>query len=130
MNLKNWTGVFSLALVASLLSVSAFAEGKGEWKKNHPRRAEVNGRLKNQNKRIKEGVEDGKITKEQAAELHKEDRHIRKEERAMAAKNGGHITKAEQRKLNRQENKVSMEIYQEKHETPAAAPAAPTPTAQ
>jgi len=33
----------------------------------------------------------------------------------MAAQNGGHITKAEQRQLNREENQVSKQIYEEKH---------------
>ena len=49
----------------------------------------------------------------------------------MAAKDGGHITKADQRKLNRQENRVSKQIYDEKHPKPGApapaAPAAPAP---
>ena len=50
------------------------AEGaKKEWKEKHPRRAEVNKRLKNQNRRIKQGVKSGKLTKDQAKELHKED---------------------------------------------------------
>ena len=33
----------------------------------------------------------------------------------MAAQNGGHITKEEQKTLNQQENKVSQQIYNEKH---------------
>lgn len=115
-----------------VLSGAAFA-GNGQWKKNHPRRAEVNGRLKNQDKRIDAGVKDGQLTKQEAKQLHKEDRNIRKEERRMAAKNGGHLTKAEQAKLNRQENRESKQIYNERHEgtsngsaAPATTPAAPT----
>lgn len=34
----------------------------------------------------------------------------------MASQNGGHITKAEQKALNQEENKVSKEIYNEKHQ--------------
>jgi hypothetical protein len=92
------------------------------WKKKHPRRAEVNKRLNNQNKRINQGVKSGKLTEQQAQQLKQEDNQIRQEERAMAAQNGGHITKAEQKSLNQQENAVSKEIYQEKHagQTPAA----------
>jgi hypothetical protein len=95
-----------LAIVALLgISVSSFAQdGK------HPRRAEVNGRLSNQNARIHDKVEDGKMSKGEAAKLHTEDHAIRKEEHRMASRHDGHITKPEQRRLNRQENHVSRQI--------------------
>ena len=95
-------------------AATAFA-AETQWQKDHPRRAEVNGRLANQNKRINQEVKEGEMTKAQAAKLHKDDRQIRKEERAMASQNGGHITKQEQRTLNSQENQVSRQIYDEKH---------------
>ena len=111
-----------LALVLAACSLTAFAQDavtpvpaadaarRAEWLKSHPRRAEVNARLANQNKRIRNEVKDGEITKTQAAALHKQDRQIRQEERSMAAQNGGHITKLEQKVLNQQENKVSAQI--------------------
>ena len=86
-----------------------------EWQKNHPRRAEVNKRLANQNSRINQGVKNGTLSKSQAAQLHKEDRQVRQEERDMASQNGGHVTKQEQRTLNQQENQVSRQILQQKH---------------
>ncbi len=85
------------------------------WQKDHPRRVEVNKRLGNQHGRINQGVKNGTLTKPQAARLHKDDRQVRQEERDMASQNGGHITKQEQRTLNAQENKVSGQIYDEKH---------------
>ncbi len=102
------------AVVLSMLalgSVSAsHAAATGQWKKDHPRRAEVNKRLNNQNKRIKQEVKSGEISKSQGAALHKEDHQIRQEERAMASQNGGHIAKQEQKTLNQQENAVSRQI--------------------
>lgn len=89
---------------------SVFAAEKGTWKKDHPRRAEVNQRLNNQDKRINQERKEGEITKVQAHALHKEDHQIRQEERDMASQNGGHITKQEQRTLNQQENQVSKQI--------------------
>ena len=86
------------------------AAADGQWAKSHPRRAEVNARLANQNRRINKEVREGEITRGQAAKLHHQDHQIRMEERAMASTNGGHITKAEQRALNQQENQVSREI--------------------
>jgi hypothetical protein len=88
---------------------------QGQWKQDHPRRAEVNGRLGNQNERINEGVQSGKLSPAEAQGLHQEDRQIRKEERADASQDGGHITKAEQKQLNQQENAASKNIFDEKH---------------
>lgn len=109
----NCTTRSTLILVSSLLlggmTVNAFADER-QFDKHHPRRAEVNQRLANQDKRINNEVKEGEMSKDEAAKLHREDRHIRKEERAMAAEHGGHITKKEQEKLNHQENKVSQQI--------------------
>jgi TolA-binding protein len=101
--------VFAVSSFAQGASAPA-AAGQTEWEKNHPRRDQVNDRLANQNKRIKDEVKEGDMSKAKAARLHKKDRQIRQEERAMAAQNGGHITKAEQKVLDQQENKVSKEI--------------------
>jgi hypothetical protein len=105
---KKATVVAVLAIFTAATAGAAMAQT--QWDKDHPRRAEVNQRLKNQDKRINKEVKEGEMSKQQAAKLHKEDRQIRKEERAMASQNGGHITKQEQRTLNRQENAVSKQI--------------------
>jgi len=100
------TMIVAFSLFASTSAV--FAESN--WAKEHPRRHEVNQRLKNQNRRIHNEVKEGEMTKAEARNLHRQDRGIRKEERIMARQNGGHITKQEQRTLNQQENGVSREI--------------------
>lgn len=87
---------------------NSFAES--QWAKKHPRRHQVNKRLKKQNHRIHHQVKEGELTKAQAQNLHKEDHQIRQEERDMAGQNGGHITKQEQKTLNQQENAVSRQI--------------------
>jgi hypothetical protein len=102
------TTLFTAALTLGV-STSAMA---GPWAKNHPRRAEVNGRLENQNRRIDREYREGEITKGQAQELHHEDHQIRQEERDMASQDGGHITRQEQKTLNQQENGVSRQIGQ------------------
>jgi len=99
----------TLSIVAlGLISTSVFAQNN--WDQNHPRRAEVNSRLQNQNARVDNKVADGKMSKAEAAKIHAQDHAIRKEERRDAADNGGHITKAEQTHINHQENRVSREI--------------------
>jgi TolA-binding protein len=105
---KILTTVFTTALA---LGVSTSAKA-GPWANNHPRRAEVNGRLENQNRRINREYREGEINKAQAQQLHQKDHQIRQEERDMASQNGGHITKQEQNTLNQQENGVSRQIGQ------------------
>lgn len=105
---KKLAAILLSALVATVAGNAIAAEG--QWQKDHPRRAEVNGRLANQNKRIDNELKEGEISKGKAARLHKEDRQIRQEERNMAGQNGGHITRQEQKTLNRQENAVSRRI--------------------
>ena len=83
------------ALAAALLNagfLAGAALGGEKWKAEHPRRAEVNHRLHNQNARINEGLKTGKLTSQQAQGLHQQDHQIRQEERADAAQNGGHMT--------------------------------------
>jgi hypothetical protein len=76
----------------------------------HPRRAEVNARLANQNERIHEERMDGQINGAQAARLHSEDHAVHQEERLMASQDHGHITRSEQHVLNQQENAISRQI--------------------
>ncbi len=105
--------VFALVFAFAL---SASAAPQGKWRANHPRRAQVNRRLNRQNARIRQGVKSGKLTKRQARQLRRADRRIRREERHDAARNGGAITKRQQARINRQENRVSGRIYDDKHD--------------
>lgn len=104
------TNVTLAALTLALSAVATNALADTQWQKEHPRREQVNNRLANQDKRIRQERKEGEITKGQAQQLHREDHAIRKEERAMASTNNGHITKTEQRALNQQENQVSKQI--------------------
>lgn len=89
--------------------------GAQTFDQTHPRRAEVNLRLGNQNARITQGVRDGQLTHGEARAMRADDRAIRTEERADATVNGGHITRAEQAGLNRQENANSRTIRDGRH---------------
>ncbi len=106
---RKQTAAAILSTILLGMTGAAIAQ-ESQWDKDHPRRAEVNGRLANQDARIHDEVKDGQITKGQAAQLHQQDHQIRQEERSMASQNNGHITKTEQKALNQQENGVSKEI--------------------
>lgn len=104
---KNSAKAFSVAIL-TLFAAGTVVNALGA--ENHPRRHQVNQRLKNQNRRINQEVKEGEMSKQKAHKLHAEDHQIRNEERAMASQNGGHISKQEQRTLNQQENSVSHQI--------------------
>jgi hypothetical protein len=111
MNTRTARNTLVVSIGALLVAIGSAARAdESNFDKTHPRRAEVNQRLENQNARIHQEVKEGEMSKAKAAQLHKEDRQIRQEERAMASQNGGHITKQEQRTLNQQENAVSRQI--------------------
>jgi len=106
------TKIFTTAMImVSLFFANATFANGGPWTQHHPRRAEVNGRLANQNARIDRKVDDGQMSRAEAARLHHEDHQVRQEERDMASQDHGHITKQEQRTLNQQENHISRQIY-------------------
>jgi hypothetical protein len=103
--------MLSIAAVgATFFAISGNVSAETRFQADHPRRAEVNARLNNQNRRIDTEVKDGQINRRQAAFLHGEDHEIRSEERAFARGDDGHITRGEQALLNRQENGVSRQI--------------------
>jgi hypothetical protein len=109
--LKSVRTVLTVAAATFALGgLATNAAADTQWQKNHPRREQVNNRLKNQNQRIHKEVKEGELSKGQAAKLHHEDHALRTEERTMASTDHGHLTKTDQRSLNQQENQVSKQI--------------------
>lgn len=101
-----------LAAVAGLALTVAGAQAAcaQDFAQTHPRRAEVNQRLGNQDQRIAAERADGAIGPMKAHRLHRADRRIRHSERRYAMRHGGHVSKAEQARLNHRENAVSHRI--------------------
>ena len=97
-------------LAAAGLAVIAPAPALASWGSHHPRRAEVNRRLRNLDHRIAGERREGDLSTAQARSLRRDDRTIRQEERSMARLDNGHITKADQHLLNQQENELSQDI--------------------
>ena len=102
--------VFAVTFACLSSNASAQEQKDANWDKNHPRREQVNSRLKNQNERIDKKEANGTMSKAEGNKLKKNDHAIRQEEKDMAKQNGGHITKQEQKTLNQQENKNSKKI--------------------
>lgn len=104
------TLTLSVALVS--LTSTSFA---GNFREKHPRRAEVNHRVRNQAKRIHEGVKTGEMTPEEAKMQRENLRAIKKEERTEVKANGGHLTKEQTKDLNQKLNENSKQIHDAKH---------------
>src|SRR5271167_478782 len=119
------TLLLSIATLAfsGLLAAPGFAQnpntagaGPGVVDPGHPRVNEVNQREENQQKRIANGVDSGKLTPQQTSNLEKREGSVENREQKDMAKNNGHLTKGEQRRINRQQNRISKSIAKDKHE--------------
>jgi hypothetical protein len=102
--------LFSAMLLAFLGFANFSMAQDGSLARNHPRRAEVNHRLDNQDRRIHNRVKNGDISRREAHRLHHKTHRIRKEERRMAYRHGGHLSRHDYKKLNRQENRLNRRI--------------------
>ncbi|MGB7434810.1 MAG: hypothetical protein WBR26_01855 [Candidatus Acidiferrum sp.] len=76
---------------------------------------EVAQRKENQQDRIANGVKSGQLTAGETANLETKEAAINGETRADRAANGGKLTAAEKQQVNHQQNQVSKQIYNDKH---------------
>jgi hypothetical protein len=72
-------------------------------------------RKENQQDRIANGVKSGQLTAGETANLETKEAAINGETRADRAANGGKLTSAEKQQINQQQNQLSKQIYQDKH---------------
>ena len=72
-------------------------------------------RKENQQDRIAQGVKSGQLTAGETANLETKEAAINGETRADRAANGGKLTAAEKQQINKQQNQLSKQIYQDKH---------------
>ena len=72
-------------------------------------------RKENQQDRIANGVQSGQLTAGETANLETKEAAINGETRADRAANGGKLTSTEKTQINGQQNKLSKQIYDDKH---------------
>jgi hypothetical protein len=72
-------------------------------------------RKENQQDRIANGVKSGQLTAGETSKLETKEAAINGETRADRAANGGKLTAAEKQQINKQQNQVSKQIYNDKH---------------
>ena len=72
-------------------------------------------RKENQQDRIANGVKSGQLTAGETANLETKEAAINGETKADRAANGGKLTGAEKTQINQQQNQMSKQIYDDKH---------------
>jgi hypothetical protein len=77
----------------------------------------VHQRKKNQQDRIAKGVQNGGLTANEAAKLEDKEADLTKEKQQMRSADGGHLTSADRHALHQQQDKVSKQIYKQKHDS-------------
>jgi hypothetical protein len=109
---KKWS-VLSVAVFA--VGTLAFAQDQSQSASDPKPKTEIGQRKENQQDRIANGVQSGQLTAGETANLEKKEAAVNAETRADRAANGGKLTPAEKAQVNRQQNRLSRQIYQDKH---------------
>ena len=82
---------------------------------NSAQPATINQRKENQQDRIGNGVQSGQLTAGETHNLEKKESELNHEEHDMRKLDNGHLTAADRATLNQQQNKLSNQIYKDKH---------------
>jgi hypothetical protein len=115
--MKGMKFVISAAILAAMVVPAAFAQTSTSTT-TPP--ATIQDRKENQQDRIANGVQDGQLTAGETKNLENKEAGINKEEHTMRADDNGKLTTADRTKLNNQQNKLSNNIYQDKHNAATA----------
>jgi hypothetical protein len=109
---KKWSILTATLLMAGAV---AFAQDPSSTSADPKPKTEVGQRKENQQDRIAQGVQSGQLTAGETSKLESKEAAINGETRADRAANGGKLTAAEKAQINKQQNQVSKQIYQDKH---------------
>jgi len=82
--------------------------------------ASINQRKTNQQDRVAQGLDSGQLTARETRKVETKEAGLNKEESNMRKADDGHLTASERQTLDRQQNKLSNQIYQDKHNSAKA----------
>jgi hypothetical protein len=116
MKISKWA-ILSLAV---LLGTVARAQDPSTNTPAPAKPGEVQERKENQQDRIANGVKSGQLTAGETSKLETKEAAINGETRADRQANGGKLTAAEKKQINQQQNQLSKQIYQDKHNATTA----------
>ncbi len=105
-----------IALLAATFAMTGIGMAQVQVKQQQTKRTPViNHRQKIQQKRIKQGVKSGKLTKGEARRLERQQARIQRTKRRDKMMNGGKLTPKEKAHVTRMQNRASKHIYRAKH---------------
>ena len=105
------TVILALTLAATQLGTLACGTGYRDGRT-------IAGRQEYQRDRIREGAEEGDLTRREASRLRERSRDIA-EDRRDARQDDGVIDRQERRQLQREQNRLSDQIYRQRHDDDA-----------
>lgn len=94
----------ALAVTGMLISATCLVEAQ-----------EIHQRKENQQDRIANGVKNGSLTPHETANLEGKEAAVNRETRRDRTQNGGNLTNNEKARINHQQNRLSRNIYRDKH---------------
>ncbi len=109
------TGIKFLAVVAAALTFTLAAGAQST--NTDPKDPTIAQRKENQQDRIAQGVNSGQLTAGETANLEHKESTLNAETRDMREDNGGKLTAKDKAIVNHQQNKLSRQIYRDKHNT-------------
>jgi len=89
--------------------------GAGKVDPGHPRVNQINRREQNQQNRIANGIKNDSLNSREATRLERGETRLKSNEKRDMAADNGHLTKQDQSQLNREANRMSDRIYDDKH---------------
>jgi hypothetical protein len=114
---RNGTRIFFAVVPMVILLITVIDAAPAN---RHPRVRQVNRRFERQQDRIAAGVKSGQLTPRETANLETKEAALKSEEGTFRLENGGSLTRGEQARLNKQENKLSEQIFDQKHDAQTA----------
>jgi len=117
MNLRmsKWMVLPAAALLLGTVALAQDQSSSSSSQSSTPKPGEIAQRKENQQDRIANGVKSGQLTAGETANLETKEAAINGETRADRAANGGKLTAAEKQQVNHQQNQLSKQIYNDKH---------------
>ena len=111
----------SAALAALILPVSAQTPTPAPAPSpdpavKQPKEQNVQHRYQSEQTRIADGIKNGDLTEAEAKTLEKKQADLNREAVQMKKANGGKLSAADRAKLEQQQNQLSKQIYQQKHD--------------
>lgn len=92
--------IVGLLALTSFLGIAAIAKADKDFRQDHPRRSQINRRVKWQKHKVRKELREGEISKQQARQDIKQINAVKSQEKADVKANGGYLTKQQQQSLN------------------------------